>query len=97
MIKSDSVFPKGGRPVPVLVKLPEDEGYGSEAEGSLLLKEKLEFSEVYGFSKHVRPTGGAGDVCYCRSTSNADLSCVCRFRLLLLLSPLVTVCFAVLI
>lgn len=59
VMKTDSVFPKG-RPTPVLVKLPEDEGFdgGENGEGAgvgfLLVKEELEFSEVYAFSKHVR-------------------------------------------
>lgn len=58
--KSDSIFPKG-RPTPVLVRLPEDDGFDGEEDGEggtgvgsmLLLAEKLEFSEVHEFSRHV--------------------------------------------
>lgn len=55
--KSDSVFPKGA-PMPTLVRLPEDEGFGDGGEKGqtvpLSLKKELAFSEVYTFSKHVR-------------------------------------------
>eukprot|EP00752_Nemacystus_decipiens_P003647 g3361.t1 len=53
-VTSGSVILKG-RPMPVLVKLPEDDGFGGGDDGAgyLLLKEKLDFSEVHQFSKHV--------------------------------------------
>ena len=64
VIKSGSVFPKV-RPTLELVKLPEDDGYGGEESrgaGALLLKERVEFSEVHSFSKHVSERHGMGGV-----------------------------------